>query len=301
MSGGNSHQRAVERATKARTSEQSPEPPSHMEGPQPPEKRIANISAHITTSKVSKPKHHGFEFLLVAVTLAIEFLAIFFGVYWLSVGAAVFLWLAIYNYCKNWANVNLTRARRIGIHVGSALMSAALLVGIPYGYKYFTRQHYDSIPTSDIVAELFNVILPFETDKPVYINLVYRNDATYNLHVTMSYMVLGANAQSEVSAEYQQEEKYWQEFLTTYDKKSPFNVSAKATNFTTLIGPILPKEYADALNLGNAGGAVLYFMGIFRYFDSSGHPHELDFCHMTRGVPIVIFNCNNHNGPVKPT
>jgi hypothetical protein len=51
---------------------------------------------------MNQPEHHGREHALTGIGLFVEMLALLFGEYWLGLGAAVFLWLAVLNYTRSY-------------------------------------------------------------------------------------------------------------------------------------------------------------------------------------------------------
>jgi hypothetical protein len=66
-------------------------------------------------------EHRGLDYLLVAFALAVEVLALIFGIYLLALGASVMFWFALRDYTKTWRSAKSKKySRSFGFGVVAA-------------------------------------------------------------------------------------------------------------------------------------------------------------------------------------
>src|SRR6266403_2643315 len=136
MGGGNSHQRAVARAAKARMEKQVSETVAEYLA------RSRSETVQVPIKSESAKPSHTIHIALAAFALLAEALALMFGLSILTLGAAVLFWFVVWKYREE----RLHKKNKTGRYpwvfgISSAVLLTVLTTVIPFGIKGWMEKH----------------------------------------------------------------------------------------------------------------------------------------------------------------
>jgi hypothetical protein len=137
-------------------------------------------------------------------------------------------------------------------------------------------------------------------NKPLGINIFYRNDGDADMVDQHIYSLIARTAPASVPADAKiVEDALWDKFIKAPKNKPTTTHVAPAHSmglWTTLYGEPLTASQVEWLRKGKF---TIWFMGSAVYEDAIGE-QATNFCTYYNGDPKVLFICSSHNGDVTP-